>query len=207
MLLPGLAPAIGFGYLLFRFLDHRAIAILIAVTTLIFVGMWLVSGGDVMVRPRSTSKAITAGVASGITTMVAHSGGPPLAMYLLPLGLSKEIYGNDKLVFYCRQCDQGGAVAAAGTTDFRQLDTDGDLPVGHSWRCMARMAASRKPRPAPDLSALLRLACRDSAKAIVGWRLGLFGVTRAAARNRFKRAALWVYSQTLPRSRHRVLTI
>lgn len=100
LLLPGLVAGIGFGYLLFRFLDHRAIAILMALTTLIFVGMWLVAGGDVMVRPRSTSKAITAGVASGITTMVAHSGGPPLAMYLLPLGLSKEIYAGTTSLFF-----------------------------------------------------------------------------------------------------------
>lgn len=100
LLLPGLVAGIGFGYLLFRFLDHRAIAILMAVTTLIFVGMWLFAGGDLMARPRSTSKAITAGVASGITTMVAHSGGPPLAMYLLPLGLSKEIYAGTTSLFF-----------------------------------------------------------------------------------------------------------
>ena len=32
--------------------------------------------------------------------MVAHSGGPPLAMYLLPLGLSKAVYaGTTSLLF------------------------------------------------------------------------------------------------------------
>jgi uncharacterized membrane protein YfcA len=54
----------------------------------------------VTTRPRSTQKAITAGLASGITTMVAHSGGPPLAMYLLPLGLSKEIYAGTTSLFF-----------------------------------------------------------------------------------------------------------
>jgi uncharacterized protein len=99
-LLPGLVAGIAFGYLLFRFLDHRAIAILMAVSALVFVGLWLVAGGEVIIRPRSTPKAITAGVASGITTMVAHSGGPPLAMYLLPLGLSKEIYAGTTSLFF-----------------------------------------------------------------------------------------------------------
>ena len=99
-LLPGLVTGIGFGYVLFRFLDHRAIAILMATTTLIFVGLWLVAGGEVMTRPRSTPKAITAGLASGVTTMVAHSGGPPLAMYLLPLGLSKELYAGTTSLFF-----------------------------------------------------------------------------------------------------------
>jgi uncharacterized protein len=100
LLLPGLLSGIGMGYLLFRTLDHRAIAIVMAAVTLIFVGLWFVTGGKVPTRPRSTPKAIGAGVASGITTMVAHSGGPPLAMYLLPLGLSKEVYAGTTSLFF-----------------------------------------------------------------------------------------------------------
>ncbi|NGX98104.1 MAG: sulfite exporter TauE/SafE family protein, partial [Candidatus Afipia apatlaquensis] len=100
LLLPGLLVGIAFGYLVFRFLDHRAIEIVMAVTTLIFVGMWFAGGSEVTIRPRSTPKAITAGFASGVTTMVAHSGGPPLAMYLLPLGLSKEIYAGTTSLFF-----------------------------------------------------------------------------------------------------------
>jgi hypothetical protein len=99
-LLPGLVIGIGFGYLVFRFLDHRAIAIVMAATTLIFVGLWLARGAEVTPRPRSTPKAIAAGLTSGVTTMVAHSGGPPLAMYLLPLGLSKEIYAGTTSLFF-----------------------------------------------------------------------------------------------------------
>ena len=37
---------------------------------------------------------------SGVTTTVAHSGGPPLAMYLLPLGLSKDIYAGTTSMFF-----------------------------------------------------------------------------------------------------------
>src|SRR5262244_993397 len=100
LLLPGLVIGIGFGYLLFRVLDHRAIAIVMAATTLIFVGLWLVAGAQVTTRPHSAPKAITAGLASGISTMVAHSGGPALAMYLLPLGLGKEIYAGTTSLFF-----------------------------------------------------------------------------------------------------------
>jgi uncharacterized membrane protein YfcA len=100
LLLPGLVTGIGFGYLLFRFLDHRAIEIMMATITLVFVGLWLVAGGKMTTRPRSTPKAVTAGLASGITTMVAHSGGPPLAMYLLPLGLSKDVYAGTTSLFF-----------------------------------------------------------------------------------------------------------
>jgi uncharacterized protein len=100
LLLPGLVIGIAFGYLLFRSLDHRAIAIVMAATTLIFVGLWFAGGAEETIRPRSSPKAIAAGLASGITTMVAHSGGPPLAMYLLRRGLSKEIYAGTTSLFF-----------------------------------------------------------------------------------------------------------
>src|ERR1700722_16107003 len=63
LLLPGLVVGIGLGYLLFRFLDHRAISVVMAVTTLGFVGLWLLGGGGVAVRGRSTAKAISDGLA------------------------------------------------------------------------------------------------------------------------------------------------
>jgi uncharacterized membrane protein YfcA len=100
LLVPGLVAGIGIGYLLFRALDHRAISIVMAVVTLAFVGLWLLRGGEVTVRPRSKPRAVAAGLTSGITTMVAHSGGPPLAMYLLPLGLSKSVYAGTTSMFF-----------------------------------------------------------------------------------------------------------
>lgn len=100
LLVPGLVVGIGVGYMLFRVLDHRAIAIMMAAVTLLFVGLWFLRGGEVVVRPRSSPKAVAAGVTSGITTMVAHSGGPPLAIYLLPLGLSKQVYAGTTSMFF-----------------------------------------------------------------------------------------------------------
>jgi uncharacterized protein len=100
LLLPGLVVGIGLGYLLFRLLDHRAIAIMMALITFTFVGLWFAGGGKETVRPRSVPGALAAGLTSGTTTMVAHSGGPPLAMYLLPLGLSKEIFAGTTSLFF-----------------------------------------------------------------------------------------------------------
>jgi uncharacterized membrane protein YfcA len=100
LLLPGLVVGVGLGTLLFTMLDHRAIAIVMAAVTLAFVGLWFARGATVTVKPRSTPKAIAAGFASGMTTMVAHSGGPPLAMYLLPLGLSKLVYAGTTSLFF-----------------------------------------------------------------------------------------------------------
>lgn len=100
LLLPGLIVGIAAGYFLLEYVDRHVIEILMAVTTLLFAFLWWRGKGAVVTRPRSTGKAILAGTASGVTTMVAHSGGPPLAMYLLPLGLSKEIYAGTTSLFF-----------------------------------------------------------------------------------------------------------
>jgi uncharacterized protein len=71
-----------------------------ALTTLAFAAQWFRRRGPVAAKPRSAGKAVAAGLASGVTTMVAHAGGPPVAMYLLPLGLSKTVYaGTTSIVF------------------------------------------------------------------------------------------------------------
>ena len=99
-LLPGLAVGIGLGFLLLRFANPHFVAIAMAAVTLGFTGLWFVGGGVVHVRPRSLATGAIAGSASGITTMVAHSGGPPVAMYLLPLGLSKALYAGTTSIFF-----------------------------------------------------------------------------------------------------------
>ena len=100
VLLPGLVIGIGLGTVLLNVLDGRAVAIAIALLTLIFSGLWFKGGGEVVVRPRSVPKALAAGVGSGVTTMVAHSGGPPLALYLLGLGLPKALYAGTTSIFF-----------------------------------------------------------------------------------------------------------
>ena len=100
ILVPSLIVGIGLGYATLRLLDARAVAIVIALITLAFTALWLRRGGQITARPRSTPKAVAAGLGSGITTMVAHSGGPPLAMYLLPLGMTKAAYAGTTSIFF-----------------------------------------------------------------------------------------------------------
>lgn len=99
-LVPGLIAGIGAGFALLAWLDGRAVAIFMAVITLGFVLLWFRGGGRILVRRRSRPLAVGAGLASGITTMVAHSGGPPLAMYLLRIGLSKSQYAGTTSIFF-----------------------------------------------------------------------------------------------------------
>jgi len=99
-LIPVFIVGIGVGFLLMRAIDTRVATIIIALITLAFAGLWFLGGGVHEARPRSTPKALLLGLTGGVTTMVSHSGGPPLAMYLLPLGLPKAVYaGTTSLIF------------------------------------------------------------------------------------------------------------
>jgi uncharacterized membrane protein YfcA len=100
ILLPALVIGIGLGYFALRDLDRHAVEIVMGVVTLVFAAIWFLTGGEVRPRPRSTCKAMLAGLSSGVTTMVAHSGGPPLAIYLLPLGMSKALYAGTTSLFF-----------------------------------------------------------------------------------------------------------
>lgn len=99
-LVPALVAGIGPGYLVLRDVDLRIVEIAMATISLLFAGLWWRGGGIVTQRPRSRVKALIAGAVAGLTTMVAHSGGPPLAMYLLPLGLPKALYAGTTSLFF-----------------------------------------------------------------------------------------------------------
>jgi uncharacterized membrane protein YfcA len=100
LLLPMLALGIALGFWLMQVLNRHAVEVAMALITLVFAGLWFRGGGQVQMQPRMPAKGLLAGLTAGITTMVAHSGGPPLAMYLLPLGLPKLVYAGTTSLFF-----------------------------------------------------------------------------------------------------------
>jgi uncharacterized protein len=100
LLVPAMVVGIAIGFAILSMVDRALLAIAIAVITLGFAVLWFAGGGKVEQRPRSAAKALACGTASGITTMVAHAGGPPLAMYLLPLGLPKHLYAGTTSLYF-----------------------------------------------------------------------------------------------------------
>jgi uncharacterized protein len=99
-LVPPMVLGIGAGFWLMSLLNAHWVEILIAVVTLAFAAVWFIGGSRIVVRSRSRWKAMLAGGASGVTTMVAHTGGPPLAIYLLSLGLPKAIYAGTTSMYF-----------------------------------------------------------------------------------------------------------
>lgn len=100
VLIPGQIAGVAAGFALMSVANANMIAIAIATLTLVFAASWFMSGGTVAPRPRSPAKGVLAGIASGVSSMVAHSGGPPAAMYLLPLGLPKSVYAGTTFMFF-----------------------------------------------------------------------------------------------------------
>ena len=99
-LLPALIAGIGAGYLLLSAMNPHMIEIAIAVTTLAFAAQWYLKRARTSAGSVPLPLALIAGFASGVTTMVAHAGGPPLAIYLLRRGLPKAVLaGTMSIVF------------------------------------------------------------------------------------------------------------
>jgi uncharacterized protein len=88
------------GYLFIEFVSERLIAIAIALVTLAFAAHWWLRGAKLGDTAISTRFAPLAGFASGVTTMVAHSGGPPLAVYLLRRNLGTSVYAGTTSIFF-----------------------------------------------------------------------------------------------------------
>jgi uncharacterized membrane protein YfcA len=88
------------GFALMSRINPDWIGIIIAVLTLGFAAQWFLGGSRVVARPRSKWRALAAGGASGVTSMVAHTGGPPVAVYLLSIGLSKAIYAGTTNMYF-----------------------------------------------------------------------------------------------------------
>lgn len=99
-LVPALLLGIGTGYLFIEMVDARLVAIAIAAITLAFAAHWWLTRRSAEEIAISTRLAPLAGFASGITTMIAHSGGPPLAVYLLRRNLGNALYAGTTSIFF-----------------------------------------------------------------------------------------------------------
>jgi len=89
----------GIGTVSFRWLDENLIRILLGCIALGFLGYSL-KPRAVAPAPPSQRQGWFWGALSGFTSFVAHAGGPPLMVYLLPQRLDKAIFVGTSLVFF-----------------------------------------------------------------------------------------------------------
>lgn len=98
ILLGGVA-GVGLGALTFSLFDDKMLRVGLGVMALAFVAQ-RVRGGNAAPAPRSTVKGLFWSTVSGLTSTIAHAGGPPLSVYLLPQKLDKAVLVGTTVIFF-----------------------------------------------------------------------------------------------------------
>ena len=88
------------GFLLFGVLSPKAVSAVLGVMTLLFIAQraWSSAGTSARVVPRGFTAL--AGLVSGVTSFVAHAGGPPISIALLPMRLAPAVFAGTTAVFF-----------------------------------------------------------------------------------------------------------
>jgi uncharacterized membrane protein YfcA len=101
ILVPGSVLGILLGTATFRFLDENLIRLLIGALALAFVlRYWLArEPAAEPTAPDRRAGSLWAAL-SGFTSFIAHAGGPPLSVYLLPQNMGKTLFVGTTVIYF-----------------------------------------------------------------------------------------------------------
>jgi len=89
------------GSISFHLLDTRKVQLLVGVIAVGFtLNYWLGKKQFAQVREPSTIKGGFWGAIAGFSSFVAHSGGPPVNVFLLPQKLDKKVFVATSIIFF-----------------------------------------------------------------------------------------------------------
>ena len=92
---------IALGTLTFRYFSDAWIRAILGAMSIAFVAQrYLGRSASRPPAPRSTARGLFWSAASGLTSTIAHAGGPPLSIYLLPQRLEKSQLVGTTVVFF-----------------------------------------------------------------------------------------------------------
>lgn len=103
IMLPGAVIGIVAGYLLAAKVSAAAILGVLGVISILFAAqrLWQTRGKAITAPAKSSAlSGVLFGVASGFTSQVAHAGGPPFQMWVLPKGLSPASLVGTTAIFF-----------------------------------------------------------------------------------------------------------
>lgn len=100
-MVPGAVLGIAVGSLAFGYLDESLIRLLLGVIAVTFSGKYFLGqrAGSPAARHRPLLGGFW-GMVAGFTSTLAHAGGPPANVYLLPLRLDKSVFVGTAVVFF-----------------------------------------------------------------------------------------------------------
>jgi uncharacterized membrane protein YfcA len=103
ILLPGAVAGILLAYLLAARVPDRAVALVLGLISIVFALRRFLAKRSAT-APTSTAPSRPAGwfwgAVAGFTSMIAHAGGPPFQIYLLPQHLPRDLFVGTGVVFF-----------------------------------------------------------------------------------------------------------
>lgn len=125
ILLPGAAFGIFLGWLTADYADEAFVLILVGGIAVAFaLDHWIGRRESQSPRPRNRTKGSLWGAVGGFTSFVAHAGGPPFQVYMLPQKLDKRLYvGTSVFFFWLVNLMKLPPYAALGQLKFGNLET------------------------------------------------------------------------------------
>lgn len=103
VMLPGAAVGILIGYLLAARVSSDAVLVSVGLLSVLFGlhRLWSERGGRITAGSNSPGwVGGLFGVAAGFTSQIAHAGGPPFQMWVLPRGLSRDVFVGTTAIFF-----------------------------------------------------------------------------------------------------------
>ena len=130
-MLPGCAVGVAIGWLFAAHVDERKLLLALGVITFAFglYRLWVERGGRIAAASTSPGWVGSLfGVATGITSQIAHAGGPPFQMWVTPRRLDHQIYmGTNSIVFAAMNWMKVPSYIALGTLNRETLTAAGLL--------------------------------------------------------------------------------
>jgi uncharacterized membrane protein YfcA len=103
-ILPGALLGIALGAAVFGLMSDAAVKLMVGIIALVFLArsLWQSRPGRPQPRPAEPSRLSGGiwGAISGLTSTIAHAGGPPIAVYLYPLRLERATLAATTVAFF-----------------------------------------------------------------------------------------------------------
>ena len=105
LMLPSAAIGIGLGYALAAFVRPGAVELAVGVISVVFAvqRLWVDRPGAPVREGRAERvpwRGVLAGIAAGFTSQIAHAGGPPFQIYVLPKRLPRDVFIGTSALFF-----------------------------------------------------------------------------------------------------------
>jgi hypothetical protein len=102
-MLPGAAVGIGLGYLLAAKISSSAVMAVLGAISILFGAyrLWAERGGRLAASSGSPAWVGSLfGAAAGFTSQIAHAGGPPFQMWVMPKRLERDVFVGTSAIFF-----------------------------------------------------------------------------------------------------------